>query len=125
MRYLSKVLVVASGLMAIVGLQSSTLAQMSATVARAGEHHITVILHDGAVYIHGSVNGSRATLLLDTGAALTTLSLKLVPAVDSSSRITAIPSVWEADLFFSGLEGVARSNPEQLDIEQLSGGRQQ
>ena len=88
MRYLSKALVVASGLMAIVGLQSSTLAQMSATVARAGEHHITVILHDGAVYIHGSVNGSRATLLLDTGAALTTLSLKLVPAVDSSSRIT-------------------------------------
>ena len=39
--------------------------------------------------------------------------------------IPAIPSVREADLFFSGLEGVARSNPEQLDIEQLSGGRQQ
>ena len=40
-------------------------------------------------------------------------------------EIPAIPSVQEADLFFSGLEGVARSNPEQLDIEQLSGGRQQ
>ena len=40
-------------------------------------------------------------------------------------EIPAIPSVREADLFFSGLEGVARSNPEQLDIEQLSGGRQQ
>ena len=36
-------------------------------------------------------------------------------------EIPAIPSVREADLFFSGLEGVARSNSEQLDIEQLSG----
>ena len=33
-------------------------------------------------------------------------------------EIPAIPSVREAELFFSGLEGVARSNPEQLDIEQ-------
>jgi hypothetical protein len=40
-------------------------------------------------------------------------------------EIPAIPSVQEADLFFSGLEGVARSNPERLDIEHLSGGRQQ
>ena len=40
-------------------------------------------------------------------------------------EIPTIPSVREADFFFSGLEGVARSNPEQLDIEQLSGGRQQ
>ena len=39
-------------------------------------------------------------------------------------KIPAIPSVQEADLSFSGLEGVARSNPEQLDIEQLSGKRQ-
>jgi hypothetical protein len=31
------------------------------------------------------------------------------------------PGVREADLFFSGLEGVAHSNPEQLDIKQLSG----
>jgi len=40
-------------------------------------------------------------------------------------EIPAIPSVREADLFFAGIEGVARSNPERLDIEQLSGGRQQ
>jgi hypothetical protein len=39
-------------------------------------------------------------------------------------EIRAIPSVREADLFFSGLEGLACSNPEQLDIEQLSGKRQ-
>jgi hypothetical protein len=39
-------------------------------------------------------------------------------------EIPPIPSVQEADLSFSGLEGVARSNPEHLDIEQLSGGRQ-
>ena len=35
-------------------------------------------------------------------------------------EIPAIPSVQQADLSFSGLEGVARSNPEQLDIEELS-----
>jgi hypothetical protein len=39
--------------------------------------------------------------------------------------IPAIPSVRGADLFFSGLEGVARSNTEQLDTEQLSGRKQQ
>jgi hypothetical protein len=38
--------------------------------------------------------------------------------------IPAIPSVRGADLLFSGLEGVAGSNPEQLDTEQLSGRRQ-
>jgi hypothetical protein len=37
-------------------------------------------------------------------------------------EIPAISSVREGDLFFSELEGVARSNPEQLDIEQSSGG---
>jgi hypothetical protein len=37
-------------------------------------------------------------------------------------EIPAIPSAREAD--FSGLEEVACSNPEQLDIEQLSGKRQ-
>jgi hypothetical protein len=35
--------------------------------------------------------------------------------------IPAIPSVREADLFFSGFVGVMGSNPEQLDMEQLSG----
>jgi hypothetical protein len=39
--------------------------------------------------------------------------------------IPAIPSVRGADLFFSGLEGVARSNPERLDIVQLCGKWQQ
>jgi hypothetical protein len=34
--------------------------------------------------------------------------------------IPAIPNVRETDLFFSGFEGVVRSNPEQLDIEELS-----
>ena len=43
---------------------------------------------DGAVYIHARVNGNRALLLLDTGAVLTTFSLKLVPTQQTDSRIT-------------------------------------
>jgi len=75
-------------LVAIIALTSPTLAQESAAIASAGAHHIPVTLHDGVVYIRGSVNGKSATLLLDTGAAVTTLSFKVVPEVDSGSRIT-------------------------------------
>jgi hypothetical protein len=39
--------------------------------------------------------------------------------------IPAIPGVRGAGLFFTGLEGVAGSNTEQLDTEQLSGRKQQ
>lgn len=76
------------GLLAVAGLSSPTVAQEPAPVVRHGEHRIPVSFRDGAVYVHGNVNGNRATLLLDTGAALTTLSFKLVPEVDSGSKIT-------------------------------------
>lgn len=75
------------GLAMIAASSLATNAQEPAHVAQAGQHRIPVVLHDGAVYIHGSVNGNRATLLLDTGAALTTLSFKLVPAFDSGPKI--------------------------------------
>lgn len=53
-----------------------------------GEHRIAFHARNGLIYIPARVNGNRATLLLDTGAVLTTFNLKLVPKVDSGSRIT-------------------------------------
>lgn len=52
------------------------------------EHRIPFRARNGFVYIPARVNGGQATLLLDTGAALTTFSLKIAPTTDSESRIT-------------------------------------
>jgi predicted aspartyl protease len=53
-----------------------------------GEHRILFRAREGVIYIPARVNGSQATLLLDTGATLTTLSLKMVPTLNADSRIT-------------------------------------
>jgi hypothetical protein len=55
---------------------------------RAGEHRVPFQLRDGLIYIQGQVNGMRATLLVDTGAALTTFTLRVVPTLDTDSLIT-------------------------------------
>lgn len=62
--------------------------QEPAVAVRVGEHRIPFTVRDGAVCVHARVNGNRAILLLDTGAVLTTLSLKLVPTQQTDSRIT-------------------------------------
>ena len=54
---------------------------------RKGEHRLPVTARDGAFYVHAQVNGKRANLLLDTGAALTTFSSKLVPTDKADSKI--------------------------------------
>jgi predicted aspartyl protease len=54
----------------------------------AGEHRLPFQVRDGLIYIRAQVNGSRATLLVDTGAAFTTFTVKLVPTLDTDSRIT-------------------------------------
>ncbi len=74
------------GLLAIAG-QPAPSQGPSATV-RKGEHRILFRARNGFLYIPARVNGSQATLLLDTGAALTTFSLKIVPTLDSESKIT-------------------------------------
>jgi hypothetical protein len=74
------------GLLAIAG-QPATSQKPSLTV-RKGEHRIPFLARNGFIYIPARVNGSQTTLLLDTGAALTTLSLKIVPTVNTESRIT-------------------------------------
>jgi hypothetical protein len=45
-------------------------------------------LRDGLIYIQGQVNGMLATLLVDTGAALTTFTLRVLPTLDTDSLIT-------------------------------------
>jgi hypothetical protein len=76
------------GLLAIASLPTPACAQETAAVVRAGEHRIPFQSRDGLIYIQARVNGNRATLLVDTGAALTTFSLKAVPTQETTSRIT-------------------------------------
>jgi predicted aspartyl protease len=57
-------------------------------VIRAGEHRVPFQLRDGLIYIQGQVNGKRATLLVDTGAALTTFTLRVVPTLNTDATIT-------------------------------------
>jgi hypothetical protein len=76
------------GLLAIASWPVLSPAQAPPVPVRAGEHRIPLTLRDGAVYIHARVNGNRAMLLLDTGAVLTTFTLKLVPTQQTESRIT-------------------------------------
>jgi hypothetical protein len=76
------------GLLAMASRPTLSPAQEPAAAIRAGEHRIPFIVRDGAVYLRARVNGNRAMLLLDTGAVLTTFSLKLVPTQQTDSRIT-------------------------------------
>jgi hypothetical protein len=53
-----------------------------------GEHRVPFQLRGGLIYIQGRVNGKRATLLVDSGAALTTFTLRAVPTLDTDATIT-------------------------------------
>lgn len=75
------------GLLVIASRPAPTPAQEPAATLRPGEHRVPFFMQDGAVYVRASVNGNRVTLLLDTGAVLTTFSLKIVPT-QTGSRIT-------------------------------------
>jgi predicted aspartyl protease len=55
---------------------------------RAREHRLPIQLRDGLIYIQAQVNGSRTILLVDTGGALTTFTLRAVPTLNIDSRIT-------------------------------------
>ena len=75
------------GLLAIAGQPAPS--QGPSPTVRKGEHRIVFRARNGLLYIPARVNGSQATLLLDTGAALTTFSLKIVPTINiTESRIT-------------------------------------
>jgi hypothetical protein len=77
--------------MAIIGLLAITgrlwPGQEPAVAARAGEHRIHFRARNGLIFIPARVNENHVTLLLDTGAVLTTFSSKIVPEVNVNSRI--------------------------------------
>jgi hypothetical protein len=75
-------------LLTFASLPWPTTAQEPAAEHPTGEHRVPIISRDGAVYVRARVNGTSALLLLDTGAALTTFSLKVVPTQETGSRIT-------------------------------------
>ena len=75
------------GLLMLTSLPWPGKGQEPAEARRTGEHRIPFLVRDGAVYVQGRVNGSRVTLLLDTGAVWTTFNLKLVPTQGTGSRI--------------------------------------
>jgi hypothetical protein len=56
--------------------------------ARTGEHRIHFRARNGLIFVPARVGGNHVTLLLDTGAVLTTFSSKIVPSINTNSRIT-------------------------------------
>jgi hypothetical protein len=57
--------------------------------AQAREHRIPFKVRDGLIYVEATVNSRKATLLVDSGATLTTLGIKFLPLdLESSRRIT-------------------------------------
>jgi len=77
---------------AIIGLLAITgrlwPGQEPVLAARAGEHRIHFRARNGLIFIPARVNGQHVTLLLDTGAVLTTFSSKIVPEINANSQIT-------------------------------------
>ena len=78
------------GLLAIASQPSLAPGQEPSATVRTGEHHIPFQARNGLMYIQAQVNENHTTLLLDTGAARTTLSLKIVPTTNLDPRITVI-----------------------------------
>jgi predicted aspartyl protease len=85
---LRRAIIAISGLLAMTGGLWPASAEDAAPAIRAGEYRVPFQMHDGLIYVQGRVNGMRATMLIDTGAALTTFTLRVVPTLDTDSRIT-------------------------------------
>jgi hypothetical protein len=83
-----------AGLLVISSLSGPSLSWQAAgeesppAVVRAGEHRLPFQLRNGLIYIQARVNGERATLLVDTGAALTIFTLRVVPTLNTDSQVT-------------------------------------
>jgi hypothetical protein len=73
------------GLSAIASLLAPARGQE--LTVRDGEHRVAFQARDGLIYIQARVNGSRRTLLVDTGATFTIFTIKAVPEIDLDSAI--------------------------------------
>ena len=62
--------------LAAAAFASPAAAQSMAPVV----HHIPVLVKNGRIYVYANVGSKKALLLVDTGAAVSTFKLNLVPA---------------------------------------------
>ena len=85
---IGRALVAFIGFLAFPCLSWQASGEQPLPAMRVGEHRLPIQLRDGLIYIQAQVNGRRATLLVDTGSALTTFSLRAVPTLNTVSRIT-------------------------------------
>jgi hypothetical protein len=69
-------------LLVVPGLPWQASGQEPPPTIRANEHRLPFQARDGLIYIQARVNGSRRTLLIDTGATLTLFTIKAVPEID-------------------------------------------
>ena len=74
-------------LLAFPGLPWQASGQEPPPTIRRGEHRLPFQARDGLIYIQARVNGSRRTLLIDTGATLTLFTIKAVPQIDLDSAV--------------------------------------
>ncbi len=76
------------GLLAVTSLPPYEHAQELAPATRTGEHRVPFQAHDDLIYIRARVNGSRTTLLVDTGAYSTIFTDKAVPRPNADATVT-------------------------------------
>jgi hypothetical protein len=76
------------GFLAVISLPACGHAQEAAPAIPAGQHRLPFEAQDDLIYIHAVVNGSRRTLLVDTGAVLTIFTQKSVPTLNTVKTVT-------------------------------------
>ncbi len=76
------------GLLVVTSLPPYERAQELPPAIRAGEHRLPFQGRDDLIYIPARVNGSRTTLLVDTGAVFTIFTEKAVPTPIADSTVT-------------------------------------
>jgi len=84
---IGRAMIAVFGMLTLASLPCPATGQEPAAEHRTGEHRVPFFVRDGAIYVRARINGNRAILLLDTGAVLTTFTLKIVPT-QTGSRIT-------------------------------------
>src|ERR1700722_2537880 len=83
-----RAMVLAFGLLVVTTPPSRGQAQEPVSTIGRSEHRIPFQARDGLIYIEAQVNGTPTKVLVDTGAVQTMFTIKLVPTLDTNSRIT-------------------------------------
>jgi hypothetical protein len=83
-----RAMVLAFGLLVMTTPPPRGRAQEPFSTIGRGEHHLPFQARDGLIYIEAQVNGTHTRVLVDTGAVQTMFTIKVVPTLDTNSRIT-------------------------------------